>query len=260
MAGETLEDAIRVVRSLTTGGFLVSLARLGEEVDDDDAADSAVAAYLEAAARLEEEGLPAELSVKPSSLREDPARFARILATGREVTLDMEDHTRTDATLGMFRAHADQRVGVAVQAYLRRTPRDLASLAGCRGRVRLTKGAYAEPPDIAYTNKREINAEFDRLTTALFHLETLEPAIATHDADRILWAKATAAAVRRDPSTFEFQMLYGVRRRAQDQLRSEGYRVRVYVPYGDQWYPYLVRRLAERPANVAFFVRALAGS
>lgn len=258
VAGETLDEAIAVVRRLHGQGFLVSLDHLGEAVQDGAGADAAVAAYLEAVARLDQEGLPAELSIKPSSLGDDRERLERVLEAGRQVTLDMEDHTRTDPTLDLFR-RTGERVGVALQAYLRRTPDDLASLAGCRGLVRLTKGAYAEPPDVALPSRREIDEAFDRLVTALFRTEGLVPAIATHDMVRVQWARATAAALGRDPSTFELQMLYGVRRGAQDELRQAGYQVRVYVPYGDQWYPYLMRRLAERPANLLFFLRAVVG-
>jgi proline dehydrogenase len=259
VAGETLDEAIAVVRRLEETGFLVSLDHVGEAVEDDKTANEAVDAYLKAAARLEAEGLTAELSIKPSSLADDPRRMERILQAGRHVTLDMEDHTRTDATLDLFRA-ADGRAGVAVQANLRRTEADVTSLLRCRGLVRLTKGAYAEPPSLALTKRGEVNDAYDRLTTKLFGAPDLTPAIATHDLGRILWARATAAALGRDPSTFELQMLYGVRRATQEELRAMGYRVRIYVPYGDQWYPYLMRRLAERPANLLFFARALLGT
>src|SRR5439155_23219042 len=130
--------------------------------------------------------------------RDSGERFERILSTGREVTLDMEGSDRTDVTLRLFRDHSRHGLGIALQAYLRRTPSDLAALRGCLGKVRLTKGAYAEPPDIALAGKADVDAAFDRLTTALFHTDGLTPAIATHDPLRLQWARATAAGLHRD--------------------------------------------------------------
>jgi proline dehydrogenase len=175
------------------------------------------------------------------------------------VSIDMEESQHTAATLALY--EAEQRrtgnLGVAMQAYLHRTGADLQRIIPLGGHVRLCKGAYREPASIAFTRKRDVDASFDVLAAVLMAAAAVRPALATHDEERI--DRSLRHARHRPAGSFEFQMLYGVRGRLQDRLLAEGHSLRVYVPYGVAWYPYLTRRLAERPANVVFFLRALLG-
>jgi proline dehydrogenase len=178
------------------------------------------------------------------------------------VTLDMEGSDVTEATVALcerLRAAGHTNVGCAVQSYLRRTQRDIERLTAAGASLRLTKGAYAEPPDIAFQATREVDASFARSADWLL-ANGHHPRIATHDHVLIEHVKRTAFRLGLSPDDFEFQMLHGVRRDLQGRLVAAGWRLRVYIPYGTQWYPYFMRRLAERPANLVFFLRALAGS
>ncbi len=270
VAGTARADALAVAARLNGAGFLVTLNELGEDVRTPEQAEDTGNAYAELLKSIWEQGLKAYVSVKPShaGLRIDPrlARkvIGRIVAAAAQfdsfVRMDMEDSALVDPTLNLYRelwseGYGD-RVGVVIQAYLYRSKDDMEELLEMRARVRLCKGAYAEPASVAYQRKADTDRAFVELLEKLMQRGTY-PAIATHDPRMIAAAKELAEIYGRDPSSFEFQMLYGVRRDLQDQLVAQGYRVRIYVPYGENWYPYLMRRLAERPANLAFFLKSL---
>jgi proline dehydrogenase len=268
VAGDTLDAAVVAVRRLNSAGMTVSLDHLGEHVTDLAAAGAARDAYLACIDRIATEHLDANISVKLTQLGMglDDALCAasldalaiRAAACETSVTIDMEESAHTATTLQLYQA-AQRRhgnLGLALQAYLRRTPDDLAAAAPLGGHIRLCKGAYDEPEAIAFRSRDEVNTAYDRLLHALMAVESVKPAIATHDEPRI--ALAEELGLKRT-APWEFQMLYGIRQRLQRELVAAGYSMRVYVPYGDSWYPYLTRRMAERPANVWFFVRALFG-
>lgn len=268
VAGDTLDDAVAVARELNTQAFSVSLDLLGEEVRDHATAHQATDAYLESLERLSEENLRSNISVKPTQLGlaideglavDNISRLAeRASRLGTTITIDMEDSRYTEATVGLFEKAqgAFGNLGVALQAYLRRTPQDLARVMELGGHVRLCKGAYVEPEEVAFTDKRHVDEAFMQQMETLMASDEIKPAIATHDLELVERAVELAAA-REKP--FEFQMLYGVRTELQRQLVEDGFPVRIYLPFGSQWYPYLTRRLAERPANAWFFVRAAIG-
>jgi proline dehydrogenase len=271
VAGEGAEDAVRAAREISRDGRTVSLDRLGEDVLDAGQAAETVRDYVHVLERLAEEGLTSggrcEVSVKLSavgqtideSLALDGARAvcAAAAAAGTTVTLDAEDHTTTDSTLGILRElRADfPSTGAVLQSYLRRTEGDCRDLATAGSRVRLCKGAYKEPETVAFQTASEVDRSYVRCMKVLFDGPGY-PMIATHDPRLIAVAQSLVGL--RAPDSYEFQMLYGVRPSEQRRLAEEGKSVRVYVPYGDEWYGYLMRRLAERPANVAFFLRAVA--
>ena len=272
IAGETLDDGIAAVRAMAAGGKTATLDFLGEAVTSPSDARAAQQAILEAVACIAAGSLPSGVSIKPTQmgLRLDPdmafdllGEIARQAATtDAHVTLDMEGSDVTEATVALcerLRAAGHTNVGCAVQSYLRRTRRDIERLTAAGASLRLTKGAYAEPPDIAYQATREVDASFARSAEWLL-VNGHYPRIATHDDVLIERVKRTVFRLGLSPDDFEFQMLYGVRRDLQEQLIAAGWRLRVYIPYGRQWYPYFMRRLAERPANLMFFVRALVGS
>jgi proline dehydrogenase len=274
VAGSSLGEAVDVTASLIGDGRKVTLDHLGEDTTDTAQAALTVDAYERLLAELGNTGLSsgAEVSVKLSavgqSLPKDGEKIAldnaRLIceaaaAVGTTVTLDMEDHTTTDSTLGIL---ADLRVdfpstGAVLQAYLRRTEQDCRDLSGAGSRVRLCKGAYKEPETVAYQDKSEVDKSYVRCLRILMAGEGY-PMVASHDPRLVAIAADVADAVGRMPDTYEHQMLYGVRPDAQRQIAAAGKTLRVYVPYGDQWYGYFMRRLAERPANVAFFLRSLA--
>jgi proline dehydrogenase len=268
VAGETTADAIDVTRTLVGQGLAVTLDYLGEDTTDRRLAEQTVQAYLELLDGLGDLAERAEVSVKLSAVGqllderfalENAARIcAAADAAGTTVTLDMEDHTTTDSTL---RVLAELRgsypwVGAVLQAYLHRTEADCARLAGEGSRVRLCKGAYAEPPEVAFPDPHEVDLSYVRCAGTLLAGDGF-PMFATHDPRLVEIVGARAEALDRKPGSFEFQMLYGIRPDEQQRLAGLGHTVRVYVPYGVQWYGYLMRRLAERPANTAFFLRAL---
>lgn len=271
VAGETTREAVEVTRSLVASGLTVTLDYLGEDTTDEALADQTVRAYLELLAALDEQGLAerAEVSVKLTAVgqllderlaRDNAARICVAAESlGTTVTLDMEDHTTTDSTL---RVLAELRetwpwVGAVLQSYLRRTLDDCARLATAGSRVRLCKGAYAEPPEVAFPEAHEVDLSYVRCALTLLSGDGY-PMFATHDPRLVRLVGDRAAVCGRKPGTFEFQMLYGIRPEEQLRLAQLGHTVRVYVPYGGEWYGYLMRRLAERPANTAFFLRALA--
>ncbi|HYO32173.1 MAG TPA: proline dehydrogenase family protein [Nocardioidaceae bacterium] len=273
VAGESVDDVIDVSRRLVEDGRLVSLDHLGEDTLDQDQADATVRAYLTLLSRLSEEGLAsgAEVSVKLSAvgqaLGDDGAKLALDNArkicqgatnAGTTVTLDMEDHTTTDSTLSILRELRQDfpDTGAVVQAYLHRTEDDCRELAYAGSRVRLCKGAYKEPEEVAFQDRREVDLSYVRCLKVLM-AGAGYPMVATHDPTLIAITGALATRNDRSKDSFEYQMLYGVRPDEQRRLAADGARMRVYIPYGAEWYGYLMRRLAERPANLTFFARSL---
>ncbi|MBM3694867.1 MAG: proline dehydrogenase [Actinobacteria bacterium] len=268
VAGEALEDAVAVARHLNDRGFLVSLDHLGEHVSDTRLAVQARDDYLACIDRIGAEGLQANISVKltqlglglDDALAEESLRAlaVRAGAVGTTVTVDMEESALTEATVARYcRVQADHgNLGLALQAYLHRTPSDLARVLPLGGHLRLCKGAYDEPEAVALRRRAQVDEAFRSLLAMLMAAEEVRPAVATHD-HRLVAAAADLGRSRQAP--FEFQMLYGIRPSLQADLAAAGHAVRVYLPYGESWYPYLTRRLAERPANLWFFARALFG-
>jgi proline dehydrogenase len=275
IAGESLEDALGVVRSLNQSGMTATLNHLGESVKTREDARRAAGEYMTILDRIHEEGLASTISIKPSHLGlgfgEDVLlentrgllEKSRALRIG--VEMDIEDSPTTDATLRVYHAlldaHDDFRL--ALQSYLHRTEKDLASIIERGGSGRLVKGAYNEPSEVAWRKKRDVDASFARLLDRSFsgeaHARGFYPAVGTHDHRLLDRAKTIVKERGIGRDRFEFQMIYGVRRDWQQRLAEEGYRVRIYVPFGVQWYPYFMRRLAERPANVLFMARAMLG-
>ena len=275
IAGETREDAVRVVDELIVHGLHVSVDHLGEDTVDEARADAVRDEYVALLARLGAAGIGgrAEVSVKLSALgaglhpdgrygalERAGAVCAAASAAGTTVTLDMEDHTTVDDTLA---AAAELRadfpwVGVVLQSYLRRTETDCRELLHAGSRIRLVKGAYAEPDAVAFRDRGEVDRSYVRCLRLLMEGRGY-PMVATHDPRLIEIAGALAVRAGRDQGSYEFQMLYGIRDEEQRRLAAAGETVRVYVPYGGDWYAYFMRRLAERPANLAFFLRALGG-
>lgn len=268
VAGETIDEAALAAQALNDIGAQVSLDHLGEHVMDAAAAAAARDDYLRCLDRIHESDLDANISVKLTQLglgldddlavESLDALAARAADAGTTVTVDMEESDHVEKTVSAFEAVQTRHgnVGIAVQSYLYRTPADLDRIVVHGGHVRLCKGAYAEPAEVAHQDGDRVDAAFDTLTRRLMATPGITPAIASHDDERIDLTKELAGH-RTGP--WEFQMLYGVRRDLQRSLLAEGHPVRVYVPYGTAWYPYLTRRMAERPANVAFFVRAAVG-
>ncbi len=271
IAGDSVGEAIDTTGDLLSTGRLVTLDHLGEDTTNADQADATVRAYQELLKRLADKGFTdrAEVSVKLSAVGQkldagltlDNAR--RICAAagevGATVTLDMEDHTTTDATLAVL--HELRRdfpwVGAVLQAYLRRTEADCRDLATAGSRIRLCKGAYAEPASVAFATKPEVDLSYVRCLKALM-AGSGYPMVASHDPRLIAIAGKLATDTGRTSDSFEYQMLYGIRPTEQQRLAEEGNRIRVYLPYGTEWYGYFMRRLAERPANLTFFLRSLA--
>jgi proline dehydrogenase len=270
VAGETTAHAVATTRTLAADGLLATLDYLGEDTVVVEQADATRDEYLGLLAALKGEGLAgsAEVSVKLSALgqRIDPELAydrAREICTAAEdagttVTVDMEDHSVTDSTLEIVqRLREDHpRTGAVLQAYLRRTEDDCKTQAVPDSRIRLCKGAYKEPESVAYQRSLDVDRSYVRCINALMAGEGY-PMLATHDPRLIEIGIDRARWYDREKDSFEFQMLYGIRPTEQLRLAAEGYRMRVYVPYGDQWYGYLMRRMAERPANLAVFARSL---
>jgi len=270
VAGESSEEAVTVARTLRSSGLLVTLDYLGEETSDAPRAAATAAQYVHLLGKLAAEGLTedgaVEVSVKPTALgllldeRVATEHLERIAIAAREagttVTVDAEDHRTTDASLRMAAVLRERfsSVGSVVQAALRRTEADVRELAAPGVRVRLCKGAYAEPAQEAFDAKHDVDRSFARCLRILMAGHGY-PMIATHDPRLI--AITRSLGMGRPPASFEHQMLYGVRPEEQLRLAAAGAQVRVYVPYGNDWYRYLIRRLAERPANLALFLRSL---
>lgn len=274
VAGEELGDAVAAVRDLAARGLDVTLDHLGEDVTDPREALRARDAYLELTEALAAEGLGcrAETSVKLSAFGQalpggHDIALAHVTpvveaaaAAGTTVTLDMEEHTTVDSTLAVLRTLRERfpQTGAVLQSYLFRTEEDCRDLAGEGSRVRLVKGAYKEPPVVAFQDRLEVDRAYVRCLKILMTGRGY-PMIGTHDPRMIAITQDLARRHGRKPGEYEFQMLYGIRPQEQQRLVAEGHRMRVYTPYGTDWYGYFMRRLAERPANTAFFLRALAG-
>jgi proline dehydrogenase len=274
VAGSETADAVRVAGELAADGRRITLDHLGEDTTDAAQAAATVAAYEAVLTALAAKGLAegADVSVKlsavgqflPSDGEDVALENARKIcaaaeAVGATVTLDMEDHTTTDSTLGILRELRGEYpwVGAVLQAYLRRTEQDCRELSGPGSRVRLCKGAYAEPESVAFQGKSEVDKSYVRCLRVLMAGQGY-PMVASHDPRMIEIAAALAEENGRKDDDHEFQMLYGIRPEEQARIAASGSRMRVYVPYGDEWYGYFMRRLAERPANLAFFLRGLA--
>jgi len=268
VAGDTLGEAVSVARELNATGCHVSLDLLGEECHDRASAISARDEYLEGLEEIVGQGLRSNISIKLTQLglaldsgitRELLDTLAvRAAELGITVTIDMEDSRYTEATVDLYeeaqRRHGN--LGLALQAYLHRTPDDMRRLIPLGGHIRLCKGAYVEHSDVALTSKHEVDEAFAAQLKTLMTDDRIRPAIATHDEQMVRLTRELAPG-RDQP--FEFQMLYGVRTALQRELVEEGFALRVYLPFGSQWYPYLTRRLAERPSNAWFFVRSMIG-
>jgi proline dehydrogenase len=265
VAGETVEEALDAVAALNRKGATASLDLLGESVTNEREARDAGRQYVHLLDRIRERGLDANVSVKLTAMGLDVSEqlcaeimhdvLGRARDYGNFVRLDMESSAYTQRTLDLFydrlRPAYPENVGIVLQSYLYRTDDDAARAAREQVRVRVCKGAYKEPPDVAYPEKRDVDAAYVRAMHLLMR-DGRYPGLATHDPAIIDEAKRFAAAEGIARDRFEFQMLYGVRRDLQEGLVADGYRVRVYVPFGTSWYPYLMRRLAERPANLMF--------
>ena len=285
VAGENIQDAIRVVRELNAKGINTTLDHLGEHTSTAEEANNAADAIVNVLNEIDKAGVRANVSIKLTQigmgLDEETCRqnLIRILDRAKQfrnfVRVDIEDTPYTDVTISLYqnmleRGFTSRQVGTAVQAYLFRAEADTRALLEKGTRLRLVKGAYNEPPDKAFPKKADTDANYDLLAKIMIDTAlTLEqnqnqisedgrippiPAIASHDDKRIAFAKQYAEKVGLSKNALEFQMLYGIRRDLQEQLVKEGYPVRVYVPFGTQWYPYFMRRLAERPANIWFFI------
>lgn len=270
VAGERLDEALEAATMLNAEGIGAILDLLGEGVTDLAGATHAVEQYEEATDAIAQRGLDSTISIKLSQLGQTVDRDACVAnlneildhaqSVGVRVEVDMEDSSLVPDTLSLFREavikHPETRL--AIQAALRRTPLDLEAMASLKPRIRLVKGAYAEPMELAQRGKDEIRAQYKYLTDWLFQYGT-DPAFGTHDGELIDYARQAAIKAGKSPKDFEIQVLYGIRRDLQLKLTAAGYRVRVYIPFGEAWYPYLTRRMAERPRNLFFFLRAVIG-
>lgn len=269
VAGDHLEDAVRVIQGLNERGIGGILDLLGEGVTDPGGAQAAADEYLASIKRVAETGIDTTVAIKLSQLGLSFDKGAcidhmRLLAAEAQaiattIEIDMEQSALVTDTIDVFRLlridFPDLRM--AIQAYLRRTPLDLEGLVDVPPKIRLVKGAYAEPPELAFQKGHEIDQQYRFLTEWLFRKGS-DPAIATHDSSLIDNARRSAEQNGKGLDDFEVQMLYGIRRELQEKLARSGYRVRVYVPFGSAWYEYLMRRMAERPGNIRFFLRAMA--
>lgn len=268
VAGETLDQALSVGRKLNSEGITVTLDHLGESVSTLQEAASARDVYLRTLSAIHESGIQGNVSLKLTqfgldfSFEQCRANVEQLVRRAAElrsfVRIDMESSAYTDRTLEIVNGLFDEQrsVGVVIQAYLFRSKKDVENLCQRGIRVRLCKGAYLEPHNVAFAAKADVDRSFIELMKVLLDRGDY-PAIATHDPRMIDETKAYAASRKIAKDRFEFQMLYGIRRDLQRQLVSQGYRLRLYVPFGKAWYPYYMRRLAERPANVFFMLRNL---
>jgi proline dehydrogenase len=273
VAGEQLDETVRCVRSLLDRRMDVTLDHLGEDITDRSEALRNRDAYLALAEALGAEGAGgrAEMSVKLTAFGQalpggDDLAYENVLpvveaaaAAGTTVTLDMEDHTTVDSTLGILTELRKRfpQTGAVLQSYLFRTEDDCHRLAGEGSRVRLVKGAYDEPAEVAFRDKRQVDLAYVRCLKILMAGKGY-PMVGSHDPRMVAIAQELARSAGRKQAEYEFQMLYGIRVAEQERLVATGHRMRVYIPYGTDWYAYFMRRLAERPANIAFFLRSLA--
>jgi proline dehydrogenase len=281
VAGEKLEDAIRAIQVLNAKGINATLDHLGEHTSTPDEARRATQDILSALDAIQQAGVRANVSIKLTQigLRLGEELCAENLRTileyardqGNFVRIDMEDSPWVDTTLGLYHRMREcclGNTGVVIQSYLYRSQADVQAIVAQGGRIRLCKGAYKEPAQVAYPKKSDVDASYDRLAALMIDAALAQdspqisddgripplPAIASHDPKRLEFARSYASKVGLPKGAIEFQMLHGIRRDLQEQMTASGYPVRVYVPYGTEWYPYFMRRLAERPANVWFFI------
>lgn len=269
VAGLTIEEALRAAAAVQNQGMFITLDSLGESVTTEEEAQAAAAIYHQLLDAISQRGLKANISVKLTQMGIDlsPQLATHIVEslvdharrTHNFVRIDMEGSEHTDITLKLvnnlhsrpeFAAH----IGIVLQAYLHRTRNDAEQLVRDGIRIRLCKGAYKEPAEIAFPDKSEVDSSYVSLTKFLLSSGVYH-GLATHDEKMVEAAKAYAKEKNIPPASFEFQMLYGIRRDLQQQLIKDGYNVRVYIPFGNEWYPYFMRRLAERPANVIFLMK-----
>jgi len=270
VAGTTLDQAVDAVRRLNAEGSSATLDVLGESVDDRASADRAAAQYVATIERIGAEGLDANVSLKLTQMGLDLgvdeclAVLGPVVRAGSAhgvfVRVDMEGSAYTERTLEVVRRLRGDGcdVGPVIQSYLHRSPADVETLAADQVRTRICKGAYAEPPEVALQEREAIGDAFVALSERLLDADAY-PGIATHDPEMLSRVADIVRARGIAPDRYEFQLLYGVRRDLQRQLLADGHRVRIYVPYGTEWWPYFMRRLAERPANVWFVLRSLVG-
>jgi proline dehydrogenase len=267
IAGETVEEAIAAARVVESRGLLQTLDYLGESVTSLEEADAATRDYLRVADAVMQAGIIRNLSLKLTQIGLDADRatavdnLRKILerSEGFFIRIDMESSAYTDVTLNIFEilwGQGYRNIGVVLQADLYRTEADEERISGLGARIRLVKGAYRESKAVAYQKKADVDAQYAKLTRRLLERGQY-PAIATHDINMINVAREHAAKLGLAKDAFEFQMLYGIRRDLQQALVNDGYRVRVYIPFGRQWFPYFMRRLGERPANIGFVLRGI---
>jgi proline dehydrogenase len=266
VAGETIEEAAVAVRELNKQNIKASFDHLGESIKNEAEANAEVTEYNKIIDTVQKEGLLSGVSIKPTQLGLDidldlcVSNTRRIIEAakknGRFVRIDMEDSAHTDATLELFRRlHKDfDNVGIVIQSYLYRSRDDVVKLLKEGASIRLCKGAYNEPPSVAFPKKSDTDKNYIELTKIMLE-SGIYHGIATHDINMIKSTAEFAKSKKIAKKSFEFQMLYGVRRDLQDKLAREGFNMRVYVPYGRHWYPYFMRRLAERPANIWFVLK-----
>jgi proline dehydrogenase len=272
VAGETLDEAITASQELCAQGRRVSLNHLGENVATETAAREVCAGYIGMLEEMHTKNLAGNISIKLTQLGLDIGKeFCRILARdiaarasalGLTIEMDMEGSAYTDATLDIYESVQRDcgNVGLAIQAYLHRSQKDLLRLMPLKPKIRLVKGAYREPKTIALQSKKEVDASYKRLTTLLLEgaaQGTCFPAIASHDPFMVAHGQAEAARLELPPDRYEFQMIYGIRRDLQNEVFAAGHGLQVYVPFGTDWCPYFMRRLSERPANCWFVLRSL---
>ncbi len=271
VAGESLVDALYVIKELNSKGIMATLDKLGESVKEEEKINEALCEYKRMLNKINEENLNSTISIKLTHLglliSEEKAyeSLKEILKFAKEknnrVCIDMENSPYTEKTLRIYERALKEfgNVGIAIQAYLKRTLFDLKKLSSMGAEVRLCKGAYKEPKEIAYQKKKEVDENYKRGLEILFSEESLKrgvyPCVATHDEKLINFTYELVKKRNIPPYKFEFQMLYGIRRDLQEKIVKDGFRIRVYVPYGKDWYPYFMRRMGERPANLFFVIR-----
>jgi proline dehydrogenase len=272
VAGETLEEALTASRELCSQGRRVSLNHLGENVTTEEAAREVCDGYIRMTEEMHAKNLAGNISIKLTQLGLDLGKglcqslareiAARAAALGRTIEMDMEGSAYTDVSVDIFENAQREygNCGLAVQAYLHRTEKDLQRLAPLKPKIRLVKGAYREPKSIALQKKSEVDENYKRLTKLLMEgavRGTFFPAIASHDPFMVAHAQSEVARLQLPQDRYEFQMIYGIRRDLQQQVRDAGHTLQVYVPFGTDWCPYFMRRLSERPANCWFVLRSL---
>lgn len=270
VAGASLESSTNTIKKLNNQGFPVTIDHLGEFVDNEKEANQMVDHCVKAVEAIGRQGLDSQLSLKLTSMGLDINRelavnnMRKILEAGKKhgvfITIDMEDYSRCKATIEIFKTLKEEydNIGTVIQAYLYRSDEDIEGLNQFDPNLRLVKGAYKESPKVAYPEKKDVDENFKKMIQ-MHLLNGNYTAVATHDDEIIRFTKELVKEHNISNDQFEFQMLYGIRIERQKEILEEGYKMRIYVPYGDDWYGYFMRRLAERPANVAFVLKGVFG-